>query len=97
MYYDYNINADKPYSLNISVPIFIEEFCKACDVIISDPYVYLDDGEDEKYNQNRITDCGTEMNYVANIADAGKKTIIVIWWWFPHNPGGVVEGDIWGL
>ena len=40
LYYKYNTYAAKPYSLNISNPIFIEEFCEACDVIIADPFIY---------------------------------------------------------
>ena len=88
LYYKHTDWATKPYSLNISNPIYIEEFCEACDVIITDPYVYKD-STDGKQNQNRIKVTGEEMNRVAG---TDKQTIIVLWWWFPDKPEGVLEG-----
>ena len=79
----------KPYSLNISNPIYIEEFCEACDVIITDPYVYKS-GQGKK-NQNRIKVTGEEMNRVAG---TDKKTVLIFWWWFPERDDhGTADAD----
>ena len=98
VYYKYNTYANKPYSFNISNPIYIEEFCEACDVIIADPFVYKKPPEGEKgrgkYNQNRISDTATEMKYVAG---SEKKTILIFWWWNPADPSSIADPTVYGL
>ena len=94
LFLKYNKYAPKPYAFNISQPIFIEEFCQACDVIITDPYVYKEDETDTgKYNQNRISDVASEMEYVAG---ENKKTVLILWWWFPKlDNHGTADADVY--
>ena len=77
--YDYKgKTSTKPCSLNLMLPIFIEEYSKGCDIISSDPYVRPSTGVD----QARITDCAVEMD----LHSFGKKTLIILWWWDPKTP-----------
>ena len=71
--------SDKPFSLNIAQPIFIEEFSRGCDIISSDPFV-RSTGDD---NINRIRDCAQELSYNASGVNDVKKTFIILWWWNP--------------
>ena len=68
----------KPCSMNLMLPIFLEEFSKGCDIISSDPFVRPRTG----VNQARITDCVAEMKLHAS----GKKTLLILWWWDPKSP-----------
>ena len=93
LFLKYNTHAPKPYAFNISQPIFIEEFCQACDVIITDPYVYKERSSTGKYNQNRISDVAAEMAYVAG---EDKKTVLILWWWFPEKEvHGTADADVY--
>ena len=91
VYYKYNTYANKPYSFNISNPIYIEEFCEACDVIIADPFTYA---TGDKTNQNRISDTAAEMKYIAG---SEKKTILIFWWWDPADPSKIADPTVYGL
>ena len=82
LYNKYNSYANKPYSLNISQPVFLEEFAKACDVVITDPFVHPGTRAG-KYNQNRISDAAAELIYVTR--GDGKRSVLILWWWDPNE------------
>ena len=81
-YYDLKAatTTDKPFSLNIMHPIFIEEFSRGSDIISSDPFVLSTSDN----NINRIRDCAQELYYNASGVNAAKKTLIILWWWNPN-------------
>ena len=75
LYYKYNKHGNKPYSLNISQPIFYEEYARGCDVFSFDPYV-----KDTDFPLNKLTDAVAEAGRVTS---DNQKTIVVFWWWAP--------------
>ena len=95
MYYEYNSRADKPYALNISQPVLLEEFSRGCDVLISDPFVYpkKGTGTGTQTNQGRITDVAAELKYL--VGDT-KKSVIVLFWWYPPDGSTASTGATYG-
>ena len=93
-YYDLKAatTTDKPFSLNIMHPIFIEEFSRGCDIISSDPFV-RSTGDD---NINRIRDCAQELSWNASGVNAAKKTLIILWWWNPNadDPASTASDEL---
>lgn len=81
---------NKPFSLNIMRALNIEEYAFACDIIMSDPYVWENAPDN---NTERIPECVTEMNRNAAGIYSAKKTVVVLWWWQPKASNPLTDAN----
>ena len=77
MYWKYNNYSDKPYSLNISQPVYYEDYFWGCDVLIFDPFV-----KNPTDPLNKLTDATREA---VRVARENQKTVVCFWWWIPTD------------